>query len=168
MANEENTRWAVLLADVGKPHTPATICLSILGGRPDQDWRPVCTTQVADPWNDPWIAEETFPNIPDYPHTDYGIATVLQTGQSAFEWPTTEQTWQRPDVNHLMIYELLIRDFGSKHSFQEMLDTLAYIKNLGVDAIEIMPFSEFEGNESWGIIPTTISQWINTTALKMT
>lgn len=109
--------------------------------------------KVADPWNDPYIDETTYPNLPEYPHTDYGIATVLQTGQTPYQWGATEATWERPDVNHLMIYELLIRDFIGDHSYKGLRDTLAYIKNLGVDAIEIMPFNEFEGNESWGYNP---------------
>ena len=34
------------------------------------------------------------------------------------------------------------------------MDTLNYLKNLGVNAIELMPVMEFEGNESWGYNPS--------------
>jgi len=110
--------------------------------------------QVADPWNDQWIDASVFPNIPFYDKTDFSIATVFQTGQNAYVWGSIENTWQRPDVNHLMIYELLVRDFIGTHNWNDLRDTLSYIKNLGVDAIEIMPFNEFEGNESWGYNPS--------------
>ena len=53
----------------------------------------------------------------------------------------------------LFIYELLLRDFVARHDFQTLKDTLNYLQNLGVNAIELMPVNEFEGNESWGYNP---------------
>jgi len=111
------------------------------------------TEQTADPWNDQWIDALTFPNIPFYDKTDYGFASVLTTGQAAYTWAPSEDTWERPDVNHMVIYELLVRDFIGTHSWEDLEDSLAYIANLGVDAIEILPWNEFEGNESWGYNP---------------
>jgi 1,4-alpha-glucan branching enzyme len=29
-----------------------------------------------------------------------------------------------------------------------------YLKNLGINAVELMPVNEFEGNESWGYNPS--------------
>ena len=110
--------------------------------------------KVADPWNDQWIDAATYPNLPPYDKTEYGIATVLQTGQTEYQWAPSEDTWERPDIDHLVIYELLVRDFIETHSWEDLEDTLSYIKNLGVDAIELMPFNEFEGNESWGYNPS--------------
>ena len=52
-----------------------------------------------------------------------------------------------------MIYELLVRDFVAAHDWKTLQDTLSYLKRLGINAIEIMPFNEFEGNESWGYNP---------------
>ena len=110
--------------------------------------------QVADPWNDSFIDAATYPGgLPAYDHPEFGVATVLQTGQTPYTWAASENTWQRPDINHAVIYELLIRDFIGDHTYKGLRDTLAYIRNLGVDAIEIMPFNEFEGNESWGYNP---------------
>ena len=109
--------------------------------------------KIADPWNDGFIEPETYPDLPVYDKTEYGMASILQTGQTSYEWDISENDWIRPDLNHLVIYELLIRDFSGKHSFAELKDTLSYFKNLGIDAIEIMPFNEFEGNESWGYNP---------------
>ncbi|MGB0430877.1 MAG: alpha-amylase family glycosyl hydrolase, partial [Bacteroidia bacterium] len=110
--------------------------------------------QTADPWNDQWIDEETHPNIPEYTKTSYQYATVLETGQEDYEWSATEDSWERPEEDHLVIYELHIRDFLASHSYNDLIDTLTYIKRLGVDAIELMPISEFEGNESWGYNPS--------------
>ncbi len=52
-----------------------------------------------------------------------------------------------------MIYETHIRDFIAKHDYQTMIDTISYFKTLGINAIELMPINEFEGNESWGYNP---------------
>lgn len=35
-----------------------------------------------------------------------------------------------------------------------MQDKIGYLKTLGVNAIELMPFNEFEGNDSWGYNPS--------------
>ncbi len=110
--------------------------------------------QVADPWNDGSIPAATYPDLPDYDRTENGIATVLQTAQAPYNWAPSEESWERPDLDHLVIYELLVRDFLASHSYADLRDTLAYIKRLGVDAIELMPFNEFEGNESWGYNPS--------------
>ncbi len=112
------------------------------------------TDKVMDPWNDPFISESTYPNLISYDKTENGLASVLQTGQSAFNWAASETTWQRPDQNHLVIYELHIRDFLKAHSFEVLTDTLSYLKRLGINAIELMPVNEFEGNESWGYNPS--------------
>jgi 1,4-alpha-glucan branching enzyme len=110
--------------------------------------------QVADPWNDSYIEQEVFPNLPQYNRTDYGIATVLRTAQTAYAWSTEENAWKRPEINSLVIYELHIRDFIKDHSYDVLRDTLSYLKRLGINAIELMPVSEFEGNDSWGYNPS--------------
>ncbi len=112
------------------------------------------THQVADPWNDKFIESSVFPNLPPYNKESNGIASVLKTGQAVYAWASSESTWKRPDVNHLTIYELHLRDFFAAHSFDALRDTLQYIKRLGVNAIELMPISEFEGNDSWGYNPS--------------
>ncbi|MFM2286499.1 MAG: hypothetical protein RLZZ543_1996 [Bacteroidota bacterium] len=110
--------------------------------------------QVADPWNDGEIEETIFPNLPSYNLTSNGIATVLQTGQTSYQWSPNEANWQHPEIDHLVIYELHLRDFLASHSYTDLIDTLDYFKRLGIDAIEMMPLSEFEGNDSWGYNPS--------------
>lgn len=109
------------------------------------------TEMVVDPWNDEFIAEEVFSSIPKYTKKEYGPASVLQTLQNTYKWK-----FSNPDIDtdNLMVYELLVRDFVPSHSFKEVKDSLAYLKKLGVNAIEIMPVMEFEGNESWGYNPS--------------
>lgn len=54
----------------------------------------------------------------------------------------------------MVIYEVLIRDFTEKRSIKGVQEKLSYLKELGVNAIELMPFNEFEGNDSWGYNPS--------------
>ncbi|WP_304236664.1 alpha-amylase family glycosyl hydrolase [Jiulongibacter sediminis] len=110
--------------------------------------------KVADPWNDSFIPQSVYPSLPPYTRQDFGIATVLQTAQADFEWSASEETFQRPDKNDLIIYELLVRDFIGSHDYKDLADTLSYLKRLGINAIELMPIMEFEGNESWGYNPS--------------
>jgi 1,4-alpha-glucan branching enzyme len=109
--------------------------------------------KVLDPSNDPWINEETYPGLIQYPvgkTTD--IVTVLQTNQADFEWAVTD--FNPPEVEDMVIYELLIRDFTARHTFQALIDTLTYLIDLGINVIELMPVNEFEGNLSWGYNPS--------------
>jgi len=110
--------------------------------------------KVADPYNDSFIPVNTYPNLPAYTKTEYGIATVLQTNQNPYTWAATESSWVAPDKKSLVIYELLIRDFLGSRSYKDLADTIPYLKRLGVNAIELMPIMEFEGNLSWGYNPS--------------
>jgi hypothetical protein len=47
-----------------------------------------------------------------------------------------------------------LRDFIEAHDWQTLTDTLEYFSRLGINAIELMPVNEFEGNESWGYNPS--------------
>ncbi|HRN45322.1 MAG TPA: alpha-amylase family glycosyl hydrolase, partial [Flavobacterium sp.] len=42
------------------------------------------------------------------------------------------------------------RDFDANRSYQDLINKIDYFKNLKINAIELMPVMEFEGNESWG------------------
>ena len=108
--------------------------------------------KVLDPWNDPFIPESVYPGLIDYPE---GLTTevvgVFQTAQEEYNWVVED--FQRPPADQLVIYELLVRDFLEDHSYQSLIDTLSYFERLEVNAIQLMPIMEFEGNISWGYNP---------------
>ncbi|GGB11620.1 alpha-amylase family glycosyl hydrolase [Mucilaginibacter rubeus] len=111
------------------------------------------TEKVLDPDNDSYISSDTYPNLKKYPTgKTTGNVSVFQANQPAYSWKNTSFT--RPDKKNLVIYELLLRDFIDAHNYQTLTDTLKYLSNLGVNAIELMPFNEFEGNLSWGYNPS--------------
>lgn len=108
---------------------------------------PYCE-KVSDP-NDSYISESTYPGLLPYPEGKaVGIASYLQTAQDPFEWTITD--FAPPPAEGLVVYELLIRDFIASHNYKTLTDTIQYFKRLGVNAVELMPINEFEGNSSWG------------------
>ncbi len=112
------------------------------------------TEKVLDPFHDQFIPPNIYPNLKPYPQgKTEKIVSVLQTAQAPFTWVYSD-TFQRPPLTDLVIYELHVRDFIANHDYQTLLDTLDYLQNLGVNAIELMPISEFEGNSSWGYNPS--------------
>ncbi len=106
---------------------------------------------VLDPWNDEHILDQDF--FPSYP-TDRttGFVTVFDLEQKMYPWEVTD--FDRPEKEELVIYELLMRDFLEDKSYESLLDTLDYLSRLGINAIELMPIQEFEGNNSWGYNPS--------------
>ncbi|WP_317046263.1 alpha-amylase family glycosyl hydrolase [Flavobacterium sediminis] len=110
-----------------------------------------CSTLVLSPYDDPYIPSGSFPDLATtyaYPAGQEREVTVLQTGQTPYNWQVTNFT--KPSKDNLVVYEVLVRDFDADRNYQDLIDKVNYFKNLGVNAIELMPVMEFEGNESWG------------------
>lgn len=108
--------------------------------------------KILDPSNDGFISSSTYPNLKPYPTGQTtGIVSIVQTASPSYNWMIPN--FSRPDKRNLVIYELLLRDFLAAHDWKTLRDTLNYLKTMGVNAIELMPFNEFEGNESWGYNP---------------
>lgn len=111
------------------------------------------STKVLDPWNDKWIEESTYPDLKPYPEgLADNLVSVFQTRPPQYTWKNS--SFEAPSADTLIIYELLVRDFVEKHDFKTIRDTLDYLQRLGVNAIELMPVNEFEGNSSWGYNPS--------------
>jgi 1,4-alpha-glucan branching enzyme len=115
--------------------------------------------KVLDP-DDQYIPATTYPDLKPYPSQAlntqwyFNRVAVLQTAQTPYTW--TASGYQKPAPEKLVIYELLIRDFfgDNARNYQSLIDTIGYFKKLGVNAIELMPITEFNGNDSWGYNPT--------------
>ncbi|WP_433834882.1 alpha-amylase family glycosyl hydrolase [Flavobacterium anhuiense] len=106
------------------------------------------STLVLSPYDDPSISASKYPNMPVYPVGQNFEVTVLKTGQTPYNWQVTN--FVKPEKEKLVVYEVLVRDFDAARSYQSLIDKIDYFKNLKINAIELMPVMEFEGNESWG------------------
>lgn len=119
---------------------------------------------VLDPWDDKYISSNVFPNLPSYPSnviTGVPLALFNSTANN-YSWNITN--FKGVDQSDLIIYELLVRDFtgtdnkaDGSGTINAILATdkdgknkLDYIKDLGVNAVELLPIMEFNGNNSWG------------------
>ncbi len=105
--------------------------------------------------DDQYEPKKVDPSLIDYPTGKGadGYVTVIQPGKPAFEWSDATLNFQRPNKNNLVIYELWIYDYTEGRSLKGLMKRLDYIQNLGVNAVELMPICEFDGNYNWGYSP---------------
>ncbi|MBN7815909.1 alpha-amylase family glycosyl hydrolase [Algoriphagus pacificus] len=110
--------------------------------------------KTSDPDHDQEIINQgRYPGLLPYPagKTQYQ-ATYLQTAQPQYSWKNL--TYTKPKPEELVVYELLVRDFDDRRSYNAVQERLDYLQELGINAIELMPVGEFEGNISWGYNPS--------------
>jgi hypothetical protein len=108
------------------------------------------STLVLSPYDDGGIPAATYPNMPVYPvgqEREDGFTNRTNT----YPWSAATTNFVKPEKDKLVVYELLVRDFDAGRNYQS-IDRIDYFKNLKINAIELLPVMEFEGNESWGII----------------
>ena len=105
--------------------------------------------------DDQYEPKKVDPNLLDYPAGKGadGYVTVIQPGKPKFQWSDATLHFQRPNKNNLVIYELWIYDYTEGRSLKGLMKRLDYIQNLGVNAVELMPICEFDGNYNWGYSP---------------
>lgn len=111
---------------------------------------PYCE-KVLDPYNDKYIPASTYSDPKEYPAKGIGIVSVFKIQKDNYSWKVNN--FKIKDKNNLMIYELLLRDFTESGDLNGALSKLDYLKELGINAIELMPVQEFDGNDSWGYNP---------------
>ena len=111
------------------------------------------STLVLSPYDDPYIPAASYPNMPVYPAGQQYEVSVLQTGQTPYNWSSATTGFVKPSKDNLVVYEVLIRDFDANRNFQTLIDKIDYFKNLKINAIELMPVMEYEGDEGWGYNP---------------
>jgi glycosidase len=112
------------------------------------------STLTLNNYDDPEIKRlGVYPNLPEYPAGQDRDVTVVQTGENTFrsyKWSEATTNFVKPPKEKLIVYELLVRDFDVNKTYQDLIDRMDYFKGLHINAIQLMPVMEFEGNESWG------------------
>ncbi|MBO4578193.1 MAG: hypothetical protein J5688_05740 [Paludibacteraceae bacterium] len=106
--------------------------------------------------DDQYEPKKADPTLISYPTkgADGGYVTVIQPGKAEYNWSSATTNFVRPKKENLIIYEVWVYDYTAARTFKGLMNRLDYIQNLGVNAIELMPVSEFNGNISWGYNPT--------------
>ena len=112
---------------------------------------PYCT-KTSDQY-DQYISATNYPNLIAYPKDKTtGVASTFKINDDSYSWDI--ENFDSPSKEKLVIYELHIRDFVGGDYVKTAMDSISYLKKLGVNAIELMPISEFQGNDSWGYNPS--------------
>ena len=71
--------------------------------------------------------------------------------QYEYVWSDSEENWKTPKLNDLVIYELMLSEFGG--SIEGAIDKLGYLADLGINCLEIMPVSNVSNTIDWGFLP---------------
>ena len=108
---------------------------------------------ILDPYSDKWLTN-TLEGLPVYPYDRFAdtLLAVYNDSLDDYDWQVTD--FDIPAPGDLVIYEMLLRDFTGDGSGSGTLarahSHLNHLHSLGVNAIELMPIMEFNGNNSWG------------------
>ena len=66
----------------------------------------------------------------------------------AYQWQ--DANWQNHSLEKYIIYELHTGTFSPEGDFEGIEKKLDYLRDLGINAIEIMPVAQFPGGRNWG------------------
>jgi maltooligosyltrehalose trehalohydrolase len=80
-----------------------------------------------------------------------GKLSAFTLGYQPYTWSAAEANWRTPALQDLIFYELNIAELGG--SLERTRDLLAYLQDLGVNAIEVMPLSNAGAAVDWGYLP---------------
>ncbi len=77
---------------------------------------------------------------------------IVEVGRRSYTWQ--HEDWSSPAFEDLIIYELHVGDFTPEGTFEGAKSRLDYLRDLGINALELMPIFEFRGELAWGYDPT--------------
>lgn len=77
-----------------------------------------------------------------------GVHGSSQLVDEAFSW--TDHHWKGVPRSELTIYELHVGTFSFQGTFEGVIEHLPRLRELGVNAIELMPLAQFPGQRNWG------------------
>ena len=104
------------------------------------------TEIVYDQWNDQYLE-----GVREFPEGAKALVSAFCMERPEYSWKN--DSFKIEDKNDLVIYELLLRDFSETRDLAGARAQLDYLQQLGINAIELMPVQEFDGNLSWGYNP---------------
>jgi maltooligosyltrehalose trehalohydrolase len=120
MSGTEDGWWHLAVADAG---AGADYAFSLDGGPPRPDPRSAFQPAGID-----------------------GPSRLVDHG--AFAW--TDSGWRGLPLAGSVLYESHVGTFSAQGTFDGAIDHLAHLADLGIDAIELMPVTEFSGRHGWG------------------
>jgi maltooligosyltrehalose trehalohydrolase len=80
------------------------------------------------------------------PEGVHGPSEVVD--HTAFSW--TDKGWSGLALQSMIMYELHTGTFTPEGTFDAIISRLGDLKDLGINAIELMPVAQFPGKRNWG------------------
>ena len=80
---------------------------------------------------------------PDGVHEDSEVIDL-----EGFGW--SDNNWENIPLNTMIQYELHTGTFSPEGTFNGIIKRLDYFKQLGINAIELLPVAQFSGTRNWG------------------
>ncbi len=84
---------------------------------------------------------------------EFGIGrqAAFTLGYEDHTWSDIEKTWKTPKLKDIIAYEIMLNEFAS--DLKDAADKLPYLRDLGINCIEIMPVSNVYRSIDWGFEP---------------
>ena len=100
--------------------------------------------------------DQTFDRNDPYARQVTNSAGASVVYDPNFDWG--DDHFQMPAWNELVIYELHVGTFNAPDAenvgtFASVAEKLPYLRDLGINCIELLPATEFPGSRSWGYNP---------------
>jgi len=92
-------------------------------------------------------ADKLLPD-PASRHQPDGVHKASAVVDNTFPW--TDHSWKGVPLANMVIYELHVGTFTKQGTFDGVVSKLDYLKDLGINAIELMPLAQFPGTRNWG------------------
>lgn len=80
-----------------------------------------------------------------------GKLSAFTLGYQPHIWNTAEANWRTPELKDLILYEVNIAELAG--DIGRTRNLLAYLADLGVNAVEVMPLSNVAASVDWGYLP---------------
>ena len=84
-------------------------------------------------------------------YTDIGLMSAVQLSKSAAPFTWTDSSYQTPELQDLIVYELQVEEFND--TFDGVIDRLDYLDSIGVNCLELMPVTSAKVDFDWGYGP---------------
>lgn len=80
-----------------------------------------------------------------------GRQAAITHGYEDHAWGPAEASWQTPRHHDLILYEMNIMEFAG--TLRQAIDKLAYLQDLGINALSLMPVTNISEVIDWGYTP---------------
>jgi maltooligosyltrehalose trehalohydrolase len=80
-----------------------------------------------------------------------GKLSAFTLGYQPYVWSTAEANWRTPALADLVLYEINIAELAG--DFERTRNLMAYLSDLGVNAVEVMPLTNSGVPIDWGYLP---------------